>query len=81
MVFTNETLRTAVYRMAEKGLTRLLVVNPADATRLVGVIALHDLLRARTRHLDDEQRRERILPWELITTRASALPAATPGDT
>jgi H+/Cl- antiporter ClcA len=80
MVFTNETLRTAVYRMAEKGLTRLLVVNPADATRLVGVIALHDLLKARTRHLDEEQRRERILPWEFITTRASALPAATPGE-
>jgi CBS domain-containing protein len=60
--------------MAEKGVTRLLVVNPADATRLVGVVALHDLLKARTRHLDEEQRRERILPWEFITERKSALP-------
>jgi H+/Cl- antiporter ClcA len=70
-VFTNETLRTAVYRMAEKGLTRLLVVNAADASRLVGVLALHDLLKARARHLEEEERRERILPWEFITAEAA----------
>jgi hypothetical protein len=28
--------------------------------------ALHDLLKARVRHLEDEQRRERILPFEYL---------------
>lgn len=65
-VFSNETLRTAVHRMAQTGATRLLVVNPADSSRLVGKIALHDLLKARSRHLEEEQRRQRVLPWEYI---------------
>ncbi|MDB4954432.1 MAG: domain containing protein [Myxococcales bacterium] len=65
-VRSNETLRAAVQRMAEEGVTRLLVVNPASPRHLVGKIALHDLLKARARHLEDEQRRERVLPWEYI---------------
>ncbi|MCC6335412.1 MAG: chloride channel protein [Myxococcales bacterium] len=65
-IFANETLRTAVQRMAEHGVTRLLVVNPADSRHLVGKFALHDLLAARMRHLDEERRRERVLPWEYI---------------
>jgi CBS domain-containing protein len=68
-VFSNETLRVAVHRMAETGATRLLVVNPADARKLVGKIALHDVLRARSRHLQHEHRRQRILPWEYILPR------------
>jgi H+/Cl- antiporter ClcA len=68
-VFTNQTLRAAVERMAETGVTRVLVVNPANARHLVGKIALHDLLKARVRHLEEEQRRERILPWEYIVPR------------
>jgi CBS domain-containing protein len=64
VVFTNETLRIAVHRMAEHEVTRLVAVNPADSTRLVGTIALHDLLIARTRSLEAEQRRERVLPWQ-----------------
>ena len=65
-VYTNETLRSAVQRMAEQDVTALLVVNPANGRHLVGAIALHDLLKARARHLEDEQRRERVLPWEYI---------------
>jgi chloride channel protein, CIC family len=76
-VFSNETLRTAVYRMAETGATRLLVVNPADAKRLVGKIALHDLLKARTRHLEEEQRRQRVLPWEYILPEWMRPPPST----
>jgi hypothetical protein len=52
--------------MAERGVTRLLAVNPANARHVVGKIALHDLLDARARHLEDEQRRERILPFEYL---------------
>jgi hypothetical protein len=55
--------------MASTGATRLLVVNPSDARKLVGKLALHDVLQARTRHLQDERRRERILPWEYILPR------------
>jgi rRNA processing protein Krr1/Pno1 len=46
--------------MAEKALTRLPVVSRSDGATL-GIIELSDLLSARTRVLDSEQRRERIL--------------------
>jgi len=68
-IFSNETLRTAVHRMAELGITRLLVVNPADHRKLVGKLALHDVLKARVHHLDQERRRERVLPWEYLLPR------------
>jgi H+/Cl- antiporter ClcA len=68
-IFSAETLRTAVERMAENEVTRLLVVNPADPKKLVGKLALHDVLKARVRHLQDERRRERVLPWEYILPR------------
>jgi CIC family chloride channel protein len=66
---SNATLRAAVAAMAETNATRLCVVNPANPRHLVGKIALHDLLKARARHLEDEQRRERVLPWEYILPR------------
>jgi H+/Cl- antiporter ClcA/CBS domain-containing protein len=68
-IFSNESLRMAVERMAETGATRLLVVNPADSRKLVGKLALHDVLAARSRHLQDERRRERILPVEYVLPR------------
>ncbi|HEX3762095.1 MAG TPA: chloride channel protein [Kofleriaceae bacterium] len=66
VVFSSETLRAAVGQMAERGLTALIAVNPANARHVVGKVALHDLLKARARHLEDEQRRERILPFEYL---------------
>ena len=48
-----------VYRIASTGLTRFPVVD--RERRLVGLIALSDLLRARTLNLEAEQRRERVL--------------------
>jgi CBS domain-containing protein len=77
-VFTNETLRTAIFRMAETGTTHLLVVNPADSTRLVGKLALHHVLKASTRHLEEEQRRQRILPWQYILPAWMRPPSSTP---
>ena len=56
----NETLRTVVYRMAESGLTRMPVVERSGG-KLVGLVALDDLLKARARHLEEEQRRDRPL--------------------
>ena len=65
-IFSNETLRAAVHKMADRGVTRLLVVNPSNARHLVGKVALYDLLKARARQLENEQRRERVLPFEYI---------------
>jgi len=56
----DESLRMIVYRMAETGLTRFPVVGREDG-RLVGMIALADLLKARTLNLEAERRRERVL--------------------
>jgi H+/Cl- antiporter ClcA len=54
----DESLRMIVYRMAETGLTRFPVVD-RQHRRLVGMVALSDLLKARALNLDAEQRRER----------------------
>jgi chloride channel protein, CIC family len=61
-VRADEPLRMVVHRMAETGRTRLPVVDASDPTRLVGLVTLKDLLKARTRHLEEERRRERVLP-------------------
>jgi chloride channel protein, CIC family len=56
----DESLRMVVYRMAETGLTRFPVVD-RKSRRLIGMIALTDLLKARALTLDAEHRRERVL--------------------
>ena len=55
-----------VYRMAETGLTRFPVVERDGSRKLVGMISLDDLLKARARTLDAERRRERVLPLRLM---------------
>jgi H+/Cl- antiporter ClcA len=59
--YRDETLRAAVYRMAESGVTRLPVVNADRPAEVVGILTLEDLLRARVRHLEEERDRERVL--------------------
>jgi CBS domain-containing protein len=56
-----EPLRVVVYRMAETGVTRMPVVRSLTDRTLVGMVSLQDLLRARTRNLEEERRRERVL--------------------
>ena len=58
--FPNEPLRSVVYRMAEKQVTRVPVVEP-DTQKFLGLVALDDLLKARARHLEEEKRREQVL--------------------
>jgi H+/Cl- antiporter ClcA/CBS domain-containing protein len=60
VAYPDESLRMIVYRMAETGLTRFPVVSRGDR-RLIGMIGLTDLLKARALNLDAEQRRERVL--------------------
>ena len=60
LAYPDESLRMIVHRMAETGLTRFPVVT-REHGRLVGMIALADLLKARALNLEAEQRRERVL--------------------
>ena len=64
VAYEDEPLRVIVFRMAETGLTRLPVIARRDGT-LVGMLALTDLLIARARLLEAEQRRERVLGGRL----------------
>ncbi len=61
IAFADEPLRAVVNRMAESGFTRFPVFDPGGDGKIVGMVALNDLLRARTRNLEDERARERVL--------------------
>src|SRR5438477_8340222 len=79
--FPDEPLRAVVYRMAEKGITRMPVVEPSSG-RLLGLISLTDLLKARARHLEEERRREQVLSLRFFLPGGEAkdeaeTPAAT----
>jgi CBS domain-containing protein len=60
--YSDEILRALVYRMAQTGVTRMPVVE-RETGRLLGTITLDDLLKARTRHWEEERRREQVLKW------------------
>ncbi len=61
VAFADEPLRVVVHRMAESGFTRFPVLDPQADQQLVGMVSLNDLLLARTRNLEDERARERVL--------------------
>ncbi len=60
--YPDESLREVVYRMASSGLTRMAVANP-DNGEQIGMISLKDLLQARSRNLQEENDRERVLTF------------------
>jgi H+/Cl- antiporter ClcA/CBS domain-containing protein len=64
VAYPDEPLRVVVYRMVETGYTRLPVVDAEG--RLVGMVSLNDLLKARSRNLDEERRRERVLRLHML---------------
>jgi CBS domain-containing protein len=70
VAYPDEPLRVVVYRMAETGLTRFPVID-RDGGAVLGVISLKDLLVARSRNLDAEQRRERVLHPRIFFPRQS----------
>jgi chloride channel protein, CIC family len=59
--YPDEPLRVVVNRMADTGFTRLPVVDRDDPRKLMGIVSLNDLLKARVRNLEEERRRERVL--------------------
>jgi predicted transcriptional regulator len=61
VAFPEEPLRMVVNRMASTGLTRFPVVTQTADSKLVGLIGLQDLLKARELSVADEHHRERVL--------------------
>jgi CBS domain-containing protein len=61
VAYANEPLRVVVDRMAASGFTRMPVLDTAENEKLVGMISLEDLLRARARNLSEERDRERVI--------------------
>jgi CBS domain-containing protein len=66
VAYPDEPLRTFVYRMAETGFTRFPVVDRDDPRKLLGIVSLNDLLKARVRNLEEERHRERVLHVRLL---------------
>jgi H+/Cl- antiporter ClcA len=81
--YPDEPLRVVVYRMAQHGITRFPVIDRRGGTRgrerdrgtgtpspkLVGLVALPDLLKARVANLEAEIKREQVLPWRIFPLR------------
>jgi CIC family chloride channel protein len=61
VAYPEEPLRIVVNRMAATGLTRFPVVTQNGGPKLVGLIGLQDLLKARELSVADEHHRERVL--------------------
>jgi CIC family chloride channel protein len=57
--YPEESCRTAVERMARSGVKRLPVVNLEEPAKMIGIVTLSDLLKARQRLLEEEAKRER----------------------
>ncbi|HEX5107261.1 MAG TPA: chloride channel protein [Vicinamibacterales bacterium] len=57
----DEPLRVIAHRMAETGLTHFPIVERGPGRRLLGMISLEDLLKARALNLEAERRRERVM--------------------
>jgi chloride channel protein, CIC family len=72
VAYPDEPLRVVVNRMAETNLTRFPVVERDSGNKLAGIVSLEDLLHARTRNLDEERTRERVLRIRLPFGRAAA---------
>ena len=59
--YTDERLTTVVQRMASSGFTKLPVVQRDHPGKVVGIISISDLLKARSAAQETEERRERVL--------------------
>lgn len=69
--YPDESLRVVVYRMAEKGLTRMPVLE-RGTEKFLGLVALDDLLKARGRNLEEERTREQPLKLRFLSPRGRA---------
>jgi CBS-domain-containing membrane protein len=79
--YPDETLQAVVDRMADKEVTSMPVVD-RQSEKVLGVISLDDLLKARAHHLEEERDRRQVLRWRLFSsprTRVRCFDAATRG--
>lgn len=61
VAFPDEPLRVVARRMVAAQVGRVPIVSPEDPTQVVGMVTRSDLLKARLRMMDEEERRERVL--------------------
>jgi len=80
VAYQDEPLRAVVHRMAESGLTRSPVLNNDTERKLAGMLTLSNLLKARTRSLEEERHREQagrsplfLVPENCAFSRGGAL--------
>jgi CBS domain-containing protein len=66
IAFPDEPLRRVVNRMAATGYTRMPVVERGNEQKLLGIVSLNDLLKGRTRMVNEERQRERIIDVRLL---------------
>ena len=59
--YSDERLTTVVQRMASSGFTKLPVVKRGEPEKVVGIISIADLLKARSAAQETEELRERVL--------------------
>jgi H+/Cl- antiporter ClcA/CBS domain-containing protein len=59
--YADDTLRQAAVVMADRGLTRLPVVDRTDPSRPIGVVSLQQLLAGRLKDLQEARETERVL--------------------
>jgi CBS domain-containing protein len=59
VTYPDETLRTAIARMLARNVGRLPVVDRTDPGKVVGYLGRADILSARLRHHEEEERREK----------------------
>ena len=74
VAYPDESLRPVVYRMAQTGFTRFPVVERNNPKQLVGIVGLTDLLKARSRNLTEERRRERVLRMRVLFPERTRVP-------
>jgi CBS domain-containing protein len=63
VVYDGETLRTVAERMAESGVTRMPVLAH-ESGKLVGIIGVREVLTARSRSYQREQKRESVVLFQ-----------------
>lgn len=84
VAYADEPLRAIVTRMVETGFTRMPVMKADEPDQLAGMISLEDLLRARSRNLNEERTRERVLrlriPFFGSSGRTETVPAEPETD-
>ncbi|HEY7302730.1 MAG TPA: chloride channel protein [Bryobacteraceae bacterium] len=78
--YADEPLRLVVYRMVDTGFTRMPVID-SDEGRLLGLVSLDDLLRARSRNLEEERARERVLRLRMPIRTSKSQAIAVTGET